>query len=265
MITPKRTFWLATSSLRAIAEAALWFVAAVGLLTAAHTAASEARIALLLLVNPLCMLWYAVRARILHGSRVHWVWAEGLLSSLLSAVVVGLSLILLPGIHRTELDALGGLNVLPTAAIYAAEIWGGTVFLRCVTRVWVFWDRLRRQHLVWSLTHAHLSVVVLMLSLLVVAVAWRTAESAVQVTSASAQMSGYDSSLLRALVSLVPWLGVSGVLMLVALVVLLPPFALFSYLFARRTVRRLESLTHATAQLCSGDYAARVEVRGEDD
>ncbi len=50
-----------------------------------------------------------------------------------------------------------------------------------------------------------------------------------------------------------------------ALFTTLPPLALFSYMVARRTTRRLEALANTTAALRGGDYRARVQVDGEDE
>jgi signal transduction histidine kinase len=62
-----------------------------------------------------------------------------------------------------------------------------------------------------------------------------------------------------------PASGVMLVLTLMALAVVLPPSAIFSFLFARQTTRRLEKLIAAATALRSGDYGARVSVTGEDE
>jgi signal transduction histidine kinase len=62
-----------------------------------------------------------------------------------------------------------------------------------------------------------------------------------------------------------PASGVMLVLTLMALVVVLPPSAIFSFLFARQTTRRLVKLAAAATALRSGDYGARVSVTGEDE
>jgi signal transduction histidine kinase len=51
----------------------------------------------------------------------------------------------------------------------------------------------------------------------------------------------------------------------ITLLVLLPPSALFSFLIARRTTRRLEGLVDAARALREGRYDTRVEVVGEDE
>ncbi len=51
----------------------------------------------------------------------------------------------------------------------------------------------------------------------------------------------------------------------VVLALVLPPSALFSYLFARQTTRRIEHLAAATSTLRAGDYSVRVAVEGADE
>lgn len=51
---------------------------------------------------------------------------------------------------------------------------------------------------------------------------------------------------------------------MIAMLVLLPPSAIFSYLVARRTVRRLEKQIATTTAFQRGDYSARMPVEGED-
>ncbi len=50
-----------------------------------------------------------------------------------------------------------------------------------------------------------------------------------------------------------------------ALALVLPPSALFSYLFARRIIQRIEMLVSATSALRKGNYSTRVPVSGEDE
>jgi signal transduction histidine kinase len=109
------------------------------------------------------------------------------------------------------------------------------------------WDHLRRGHLVWSLTHAHLMVVVIaavLLSALVLTQSIRRGE-----ISATA----------------LPILFFLFLVTCAVLVIVLPPSALFSYLFARTMTRRLERLAAATSALRAGTYDIRVRVEGEDE
>jgi signal transduction histidine kinase len=69
----------------------------------------------------------------------------------------------------------------------------------------------------------------------------------------------------RVFLTFMPLASVWAVMMVIVLVVLLPPTAVFSYFVARRTTRRLETLAATARALRQGDYAARVEVAGEDE
>src|SRR5262249_5601793 len=66
-------------------------------------------------------------------------------------------------------------------------------------------------------------------------------------------------------VLLLPGLFAVFVLTVIVMLIVLPPSALFSFLFARRTTRRLQTLTAATTALRAGDYRSRVPVEGEDE
>jgi signal transduction histidine kinase len=59
--------------------------------------------------------------------------------------------------------------------------------------------------------------------------------------------------------------GTVGIFTGVALLVVILPVSLLSYLSSRRITRRLLSLTQATSTVREGDYSARVEVVGEDE
>jgi signal transduction histidine kinase len=123
------------------------------------------------------------------------------------------------------------------------------VLLRLGVRGWLFWDQLRRRHLRWALTHALLSVAVM--------AATSIALLAVTLTVATR---GATTSL-----AVVPILFFLAVLTLIGLAIVLPPSALFSYLFVRHTTQRLQTLARATGRLRAGDYAIRVPVAGEDE
>jgi signal transduction histidine kinase len=139
----------------------------------------------------------------------------------------------------------------PLTAIGILALGGFTiefVGLRIGVRLWRHWNRLRQTHLRWALTHAHLVVVVLGVGTLGTLLFGLLLRSP-------------GSLPLRVL----PALFMLAILTVVALAAVLPPSALFSYLFARRTTRRLEVLTSATNQLSAGDYRVRVPVDGADE
>jgi signal transduction histidine kinase len=140
----------------------------------------------------------------------------------------------------------------------------GFLVARGMVHVWFYWNRLRRRRMLWALTHAHLVVVVIIMSLWAVVLL---------ILSPLEEILSYDpqsGSLWAALASdlLVTFFPAAMAvlfIMVFVLVVVLPPSALFSFLMARKTTRRLEDLARATGALRGGDYATRVAVAGEDE
>ena len=65
--------------------------------------------------------------------------------------------------------------------------------------------------------------------------------------------------------TILPFLGVAGLATLVGIAAIVPPALFFAWLTARRTTRRLEALTGATAALRGGEYTTRILVEGEDE
>ncbi len=132
-------------------------------------------------------------------------------------------------------------------------------FSRTASRVWLFWDRLRRRHLIWSITHTHLMLVALAAF---IGAAFLTFNYIHYLTADEPEGSALS---ITALFDLVPVFIVLGVLTIVLLFVVLPPATVLSYFAARRTTRRLKSLTQATNALSQGEYGVRVPVQGEDE
>jgi signal transduction histidine kinase len=116
---------------------------------------------------------------------------------------------------------------------------------RVSLRAWLFWNQLRRKRFRWALTHAML-VTVALVSLLFMAVIFIPLRQ--------------DRLPLIAAV-----IGAMVLIMAGAMIVLLPFFALFSYIFARHTTRRIDTLAAATSALRQGQYKTRVMVVGEDE
>jgi signal transduction histidine kinase len=221
---------------------------------------------LLILDGPCCILWCALRLRLPAGA-----WWRKLLYEIAVAGVQGLVLLpllvlaaftillLRPGIPVT----LEGTHSLPAllaqglehsrqmlSALLAIFIVALVLFLffRVGVRLGVRWNQMRRTRLRWALTHAHLVVVVMgaaLLGMLLVGVDALTS-------------SGFPFYLFSILLALVIFTGI-------ALAIVLPPSALFSYLFSRRLTRRIEGLARATSALRQGEYGIRVPVSGEDE
>jgi signal transduction histidine kinase len=140
----------------------------------------------------------------------------------------------------------------------------GYLIARVGVRVWLLWDHLRRERMVWALTHAHLSVVVLVILIAGVGLLFLT--PLYQSTEPSPPGTGLLTILTeRVLHTLFPAIGMLAVMLIVIMMVLLPPSLLVSYLVARKTTRRLENLVDAARALRKGRYDTRVAVSGQDE
>ena len=136
-----------------------------------------------------------------------------------------------------------------------AVIANGALFLtlRSAIRIWMLWNRLRRKQLLWSLTHAHVMVVAPGAGVMILLI---------EVVFIINTLSFPHSSNLALLV---PVTVVLVVLSIIALVAVVPPSVLFSYVVMRRTTSRIQALATATSALRSGNYQVRVPVVGEDE
>jgi signal transduction histidine kinase len=139
--------------------------------------------------------------------------------------------------------------------------------LRVLSRIWRWWDRLRKKHFLWALTHSQLTVVVL-IGLLVVlmglAAIVYTAIAELNQISSLPKIPSY-SVFMQVIIWLLLLAFASLVLTAMAIVFLFPPAFVFSYLVGRGLTRRVETLAQAAARLQDGDFDARVPVEGEDE
>jgi signal transduction histidine kinase len=240
--------------LRALAEAVLVAGVLLAGLLLLRNQSFPLREAILLSIGPFCMLWYVLRMRV----PASFQWQRGcfdaavalVLTLALSAMVWTLTPIVLP---TTVLNRIsGGVNRAEemAAVIFVVDY---IVFLigRLAVRIWVFWDRLRRKQLLWSLTHAHLIVIGVAAGLLIVFIDVVTL--AVTLTSS------------RPAIVLIPLTLGLAALSVIGLIIIVPPSALCSYLVVRGTVQRLKALMMATSALRSGDLTVRVPIVGEDE
>jgi len=131
--------------------------------------------------------------------------------------------------------------------------------------LWLMWDRLRRKHLIWSLTHAHLMVVVLISGIFIVIGAIPVISGGAASRLMAPPASPTISNVARLIISVMPLISVLCILTVTAMAVVLPPSAVFSYFVTRRTTRRLKTLTAATQAMRDHDYSVRIEVSGEDE
>jgi signal transduction histidine kinase len=259
-----RRGWHSAAPRRAASEALLLagLVASVALAVTWRAAATgnifflRDNVSFVLLAGPIVALWCAARMRPHTGG-----WLPGVCRDLGMGVLLGL---IPAGIMLTSEQVLiaqgDRLSNVARAFDHRIPAWGVLlvalgafgiefVLLRLGVRGWLYWDQLRRRHLRWALTHALLSVAVLAASLI-----------ALLAVSLTVTTRGATTSL-----AVVPILFFLAVLTIFGLAIVLPPSALFSYLFVRHTTERLQALARATGRLRAGDYAIRVPVAGEDE
>jgi signal transduction histidine kinase len=258
------SLWLCATPLRAVAETLLLTAALIGmilLLSHPNPQESPRRLdfALIAVEWPLCALWAAVRMRLTAGTRRHVVLFESGLALLLGAIpttIVGLTALY----YAAQIGRLGDLLSLSVttafglsrAFLIGAIFWAALSFqflaFRGAIRIWLRWDRLRRTSLRWSLTHALLLIPAIGAGVLIVG-------------AAAAMLTLAPTSV----VSLIPIVVLMAFLSAVAILVILPPAALFSALFTRQMTRRLQTLAAGTSALRSGEYSTRIRVEGEDE
>lgn len=235
---------------RALGESLVPLLMALLLGPRLHLAAPD-RNALVSLAGLYGVIWGALRLRLPEEPWRRQVGREGLLGGVLALAVQILALV-------------ARLTVSPTSehSPFLSDVWrllalagaGAALFIiaRGVIHLGRHWDRLRRRHLRWALTHAHATVVgggILLLGVLAVAV------------SAPYWSRSMESLIVMLVAVTALLLGGLGL----ALAVTIPPSALFAHLVARGTTRRIEALAAATTRLRAGDYRALVPVEGEDE
>lgn len=261
----KFTFFWAVHPLQGLGESLL-----VGLLILAATAHLEGYVewfvfqTALFFLCGMCGMWAVLRIRIPQGSWLRQtIWELG--------VGLALSLVMLLGLRNLgkpfHWDVVWKLATWENQALGILLLGTGPGYFlaRGGVRLWLRWDRMRRQRMVWSLTHAQLMVVVLFaflaaLAAFIVTVSTGEAQNIWLKTGdpLRSMLTGLLATFFPVFILIV--LALAG-----TLIVILPPLAVISYFMARRTTRRLEALTSATAALRGGDYQARVTVDGEDE
>ncbi len=173
-----------------------------------------------------------------------------------------------PPVSLPETAQLSGLDLalargsLSRAYLYVFAVavagWTSCFFsMRFAVHLLAFWNRLRRRQLRWALTHAHLMILI-----------WGSL--VVYVLAALLAIIGYRGDRESTAIDMfLAYIVLTGLVILfltvIGIVFVLPPSALFSYLFSRRLVGRIEGLANATGALRSGRYDVRVKVDGEDE
>lgn len=263
---PRRFFWAAHPA-RALVEA--WLIGLVILLLLSLQVGNVGPVVLsngLLFLCGVCGMWAVLRTRIPEGG-----WLRQGAWEL--ALAFALSLVMLAGIRVParllkweEVWMQSGFANHALISLLLAGTGAGYLLARIGARLWLAWDRLRRRRLLWGLTHAHLTIVVVM----AIAIALVSSLYLTLIPASGAPTPAEPAGMLpllteRLLHTLFPWIVVMTLMTGLTLVLLLPPSALVSYFVARRTTRRLETLAEATTSLREGHYDRRVDVSGEDE
>lgn len=257
--------WLHTHPLRAIAEALalqilalLWAILIMPKQFGPRFGQMYGSIVIILFISGVAsLLWAAFRMRL--AGR----WWQRLLINLAAAFVLAIAptviitlfvqtlLASVPPERIREASLQSGFAqfLLSRYSLLWMLVLGLALFLvRIGISLLVRWNRLRHRSLVWALTNAHMLVVVIgagtLCALVVLANVYYTHSLEPQI---------------------LPILVFFSILTVIAVLVVMPPSLLFSYIFARRTTRRLRTLTAATNTLRAGDYGARVPVEGGDE
>lgn len=258
--TPPRRFWLGATPPHALAETLL-IAAAVSMLAylliynPSRFGPAQFTLNLILLDGPFCALWCAARLRMPQGKLLRQFLLDSAIGAILGLVPFGLMLTAALSLASNERSAANllrtGFRGIPIAVFFLVALvafMAEFVVFRIGVRLLLFWNRLRRTRLQWALTHAHLVVAAIgagLLILLVVTLLYVASD--------------------RSITTVVPLLFFLSLLSVLGIIIVLPPSALFSYIFARGMTRRLQTLTTATNVLSAGDYTVRVPVSGEDE
>ncbi|HEY4387214.1 MAG TPA: hypothetical protein VGN34_22390, partial [Ktedonobacteraceae bacterium] len=179
---------------------------------------------LLLVIGLLGAPWCALR---LNGQQAPW-WKQRLREICSIAILCLMQTIALAIAHIVSIQFVPSLTVraflMPLMQIIVLNIplflgnYSLFLVIRIIGRVWITWNRLRRTQLQWSLTHAHAMVVALgMLLLLCV--------------GAVVLLFSMHTSLTRLIIPIFALMSIAGVLAVLAII---PPSALFSYIVVRQ-------------------------------
>jgi signal transduction histidine kinase len=260
-----KTLWLRTNPLQAVAEALIAQVLALVWAVIVLSTQSESGIGPIygsiivaaFISGVASLLWAAFRMRLAER------WWRRLLVNLAAAFVLAivptiiLMLLMQPvrtgipiaQIRDTSIRSWTAALVLSGyTALWMLVLSFAFLFVRMGISLLIWWNRLRHRSLVWALTNAHLLVVVIgsgtLFGFFVLTNVYFTHSIEPQI---------------------LPVLVFMGILTVIAVLVVLPPSLLFSYIFARRTTRRLRALATATNALREGDYSVRAPVEGADE
>lgn len=197
-----------------------------------------------------CVLLCALRLQLPDGEKrqqgLFEVTTGGILSLILASMQLIVTLLLLRGASTNELWQGPNRPLLLTAIALMLDF-AMFLFFRLGVRLWLAWEKLRRRQLIWTLTYAHVLVMLiltgLLLVLLEILIITRLSDVFLVVSTTFGLL----------------------ILSTIVLIAIVPPSILFSFLVMRHTTRRLKTLASATTALRGGDFRIRIPVDGEDE
>ena len=269
-----RALWFSVSPVRAIGEMLLLqsFLAlsTLAVLRSSSLGNGDVPANLLILAGPCCLFWCAARMKWYQERWWRRLLYEFMIASAISLLLTSILFVLvllaasilpvftgtivfarLVDMLNTQVSYGQLLRLFVTIVVgVSLLIFGMFISMRIALGLITYWNRLRRTRIRWALTHAHLLVALLgagLISALVIVVD----------LIASPSHGNY--------LTLLPILFVLLILTCIGLAIVMPPSAIFSYFFARRMTRRLETLAKAASALRGGNYHVRLQVQGEDE
>jgi len=207
-------------------------------------------IRLIYVVGPLCMCVFILRLR-----KTQLFWLKRSVLDALWGVVLAFALAgveaIITAIFSSRLPS-GRFNL----HLYIIVLLCGFplhcaigFFGRITLRGWLIWNNLRRKHLLWQLTNAHVMMLALVAGVIIVLID-------------VVLLVGVQSYRLPLILPITFFLIIFSA---IVMVIVVSPIALFSHFVVRRVIARIKLLAHATSALRAGNYAVRVPVNGEDE
>jgi signal transduction histidine kinase len=208
-------------------------------------------------------MWAVLRTRVPRGKATRQMMWEASVGLALSATMAGGLILVARALGWDQIWTSANISVFAPTLLLVG-IGPGYWIARVGVRIWLLWNRLRKERMVWAITHAHLMVVLAVACLGTFALFFLSPYYGDNLASPESGnlLSNITGTVLH---TIFPGISAISVFTAFALMVVLPPSALFSYLVARRTTRRLETLAVAAGQLRDGKYDTRVEVKGQDE
>jgi len=249
---------------RTLLEAGALAIAALALVMAVVRELPQGNIMLaFLFLTQLPVGWAALRLRRPSGpSRRRDVTSEIAFGLALRAVTFLTAWGLAVAWGAQEVIGMGGVGLALNLAFPTATLFPYLAY-RAIIALWRAWRRLASRSLLWTLVDSHLTTVSILAA--GAAILARLAEEMMGSSTAYYPPSLLATVVLEFVRSIIPWMGVSVILIAGVLALFFLPTTLVSYFVSRRLARRIRDLAEAMARLRRGDPAARVAPSGRDE